>query len=242
MGYILIKGESLDYIYSVDYRSLDEVEEEYCDFFSSSRWTHIASDADIHLFRAYPGTNLMYSDRETTIEKHNSLIASMTHFIIPLVLITVLAWIGVMLSSGILDSKMSILNFKNRLLEEKIMNKVAINYWNAYWKEQKKPRSVCAWQFGANPDTLAQLVIDGKKTASCSGYLFYELENEPIPTTGDYSVILNSKNQPVAIIKTTQVDVMPMNEVPEDFAIAEGEDDRTYQYWWDAHEAFLEMN
>ncbi|MNL80589.1 ASCH domain protein [compost metagenome] len=32
---------------------------------------------------------------------------------------------------------------------------------------------------------------------------------------------------------------MPMNEVPEAFAIAEGEGDRTYQYWRDAHEKFF---
>lgn len=127
----------------------------------------------------------------------------------------------------------------NRLLGVSIMNEAAINYWNTYWKEQEKPQSVSAWQFGASPDKLAQLVIDGKKTATCSSYLLYELENEPIPTTEDYSIILNSKNQPVAIIKTTQVDVMPMNEVPEEFAFAEGEGDRTYRYWWDVHEAFF---
>lgn len=32
---------------------------------------------------------------------------------------------------------------------------------------------------------------------------------------------------------------MPMNEVPEEFAIAEGEGDRTYQYWKDAHVKFF---
>lgn len=120
------------------------------------------------------------------------------------------------------------------------MNEAASAYWEAYWKGQEKPKSVTAWQFGDDPDTLAQLVVDGIKTATCSGYVFYELENEPLPTTRDYSVILNSKEQPVAIIKTTNVDIMPMNEVPEAFAIAEGEGDRTYQYWWDVHVAFFE--
>lgn len=120
------------------------------------------------------------------------------------------------------------------------MNKAANEYWEAYWKGQEIPESVTAWQFGDNPDYLAQLVVDGIKTATCSGYIFYELENEPLPTTEDYSVILNSKDQPVAIIKTTHVEIMPMNEVSETFAIAEGEGDRTYQYWWDVHEEFFE--
>ena len=73
MGYTLEKGESSDYIYSVDYRSLKEdEEEEYFDFFSSSGWSHIASEADIHLFRAHPGTKPIYTDRDTTVEKYKN--------------------------------------------------------------------------------------------------------------------------------------------------------------------------
>lgn len=119
------------------------------------------------------------------------------------------------------------------------MNETATTYRESYWKGREQSKSVTAWQFGADPDTLAQLVVEGIKTATCSGYLFYELENEPLPTTEDYSVILNSQEEPVAIIKTTNVDIMPMNEVPESFAIAKGEGDRTYQYWWDVHEEFF---
>ncbi|MFB7642064.1 ASCH domain-containing protein [Peribacillus butanolivorans] len=119
------------------------------------------------------------------------------------------------------------------------MNQAAQEYWNEYWKNQNQPQSVSAWQFGADPDYLAQLVIDGSKTATCSGYIFYELENEPLPTTEDYSIILNSDDKPVAIIKTVEVTLTPMSEVTEEFAIAEGEGDRTYKYWWEAHEKFF---
>jgi uncharacterized protein YhfF len=62
-----------------------------------------------------------------------------------------------------------------------MMNQASLNYWNSYWKEQEKPERVTAWQFGGNPDYLAQLVIDGVKKATCSGYAFYEVENEPFP-------------------------------------------------------------
>ncbi len=71
---------------------------------------------------------------------------------------------------------------------------------------------------------------------------FYELENEPLPTANDYSIILNSNDEPVAIIKTIEVTVTPMNEVSEEFAIAEGEGDRTYNYWRDTHVLFLQRN
>lgn len=119
------------------------------------------------------------------------------------------------------------------------MNQLAQKYWNKYWGENEKPKSVSAWQFGAPPDYLAQLVIDGVKTATCSGHIFYELDNEPLPAINDYSIILNSQDEPVAIIKTIEVTVTPMNEVPEEFAIAEGEGDRTYDYWRKAHIKFF---
>lgn len=119
------------------------------------------------------------------------------------------------------------------------MNQASEVFWNDYWKNKNKPQSVSAWQFGAEPDYLAQLVVDGIKTATCSGHIFYEIENEPLPTTEDYNIILNSEDQPVAITKTVEVTIVPMNEVSEEFAIAEGEGDRTYQYWWDAHEHFF---
>lgn len=81
--------------------------------------------------------------------------------------------------------------------------------------------------------------MDGIKTATCSGYVFYEEENEPLPSVGDYSIILSSEDEPLAIIQTVKVEVLPMNEVSEEFAISEGEGDRTYTYWWDAHEKWL---
>lgn len=81
--------------------------------------------------------------------------------------------------------------------------------------------------------------MDGIKTATCSGLVFYEMENEPLPSVGDYSIILNSRDEPLAIIQTIDVNIMPMNEVPEDFAFAEGEGDRTYQYWKETHKKFF---
>ncbi|MGG0726166.1 ASCH domain-containing protein [Bacillus mycoides] len=119
------------------------------------------------------------------------------------------------------------------------MNPLARTYWDTYWGNNEKPKSVMAWQFGDSPDYLAQLVIDGVKTATCSSHIFYELENEPLPTTKDYSIILNSQDEPVAIIKTIEVTVTPMNEVTEEFAIAEGEGDLTYNYWRDTHIQFF---
>lgn len=117
------------------------------------------------------------------------------------------------------------------------MNEAAQTYWDDYWKDEEKPALVSAWMFGVSPNELAQLVIDEKKTATCSGHVFYELENERLPEVGEYSIILNGTEQPVAIIKIVEVTLVPMNEVSEEFAIAEGEG--PYQAWKSAHVEFF---
>jgi len=119
------------------------------------------------------------------------------------------------------------------------MNVLAQKYWDTYWGINETPLSVTSWQFGGIPDELAQLVKDGVKSATCSLHLHYELENEPLPKVDDYSIVLNSKDEPVCIIRTSNVKIVPMNKVPFDFAYAEGEGDRTYDHWRKVHIEFF---
>ncbi|MGP4060188.1 ASCH domain-containing protein [Halobacillus sp. H74] len=119
------------------------------------------------------------------------------------------------------------------------MNDTAKKYWEDYWQGKEKPSTVTAWAFGVEADHLARLVMDGVKTATCSSREAYRIESEPLPKKEDHSIILNSSDEPVAIIKTTNVDIVPFNEVSEEFARAEGEGNRSYQYWWDAHVKFF---
>ena len=92
------------------------------------------------------------------------------------------------------------------------------------------------WAFGVDADLLAQLVLHGEKTATASAYPLYELENEPLPEVGVYSVILDSKDQAVCVIQTTRVSITPFCEVSETHAYREGEGDRSLRYWREAHE------
>lgn len=105
MGYTLEKGENKDYIYTIDYRSLHaDEQDEYFDFFFNSGWSHVSSSADIHLFRARPGTKPIYTDPDTTIDKYEHLSGSMVKFAASLFILTALSWGGALLSSGILHS------------------------------------------------------------------------------------------------------------------------------------------
>ncbi|TWT14689.1 ASCH domain-containing protein [Streptococcus sp. sy010] len=92
-----------------------------------------------------------------------------------------------------------------------------------------------AWQFGAEPDQLAQLVLDGKKTATASAYDEYLLHDEPLVKVGDHSIILNSQDDPVCMIRTTKVTVVPFKEVSAEHADKEGEGDRSLAYWRQVH-------
>ena len=107
------------------------------------------------------------------------------------------------------------------------------------WKKSGLTGEYEAWAFGGAPDKLAKLVLEGTKTATCSAYELYQVENEPIPQVGDYSVILDSKDNAVCIIQTTKIYIAPYSSCSKEHAYKEGEGDRSLQYWKDVHEEFF---
>ncbi len=65
-----------------------------------------------------------------------------------------------------------------------------------------------AYQFGAEADKLAALVLAGKKTAAASARDLYAAD-EPLPQVGAYGVILNGADEPVCVTYTDAVEVQP---------------------------------
>lgn len=114
--------------------------------------------------------------------------------------------------------------------------------WNIFIRENdlhEIANDYEAWSFGSASDELAHLVEIGTKTATSSAYPLYELKNEPLPLSGAYSVILDSKGNAVCVIKTSKVSIVPFDEVTEDHAYKEGEGDRSLSYWREVHEKFF---
>ena len=107
------------------------------------------------------------------------------------------------------------------------------------WKRSGLAGTYEAWSFGEAPDKLAGLVLQGIKTATCSAYDLYLINNEPLPKAGDYSVILNSNEEAVCIIKTLKVYVTAFDQVSAEHAFKEGEGDRSLEYWRKIHINFL---
>lgn len=96
-----------------------------------------------------------------------------------------------------------------------------------------------AWAFGDDADALAQLVAQGVKTATSSAYALYALEEEALPQAGQYSVILDSREEAVCILRTDKVYVERFDRISAHHAYREGEGDRSLVYWRKVHEAFF---
>ncbi|MBS0448996.1 MAG: ASCH domain-containing protein [Proteobacteria bacterium] len=86
-------------------------------------------------------------------------------------------------------------------------------------------------------NALADLVVRGIKRATAGLVWSYEAAGLPIPTAGDLSVVTTWHGEPVCIIETTRVDIVPFCDVTAEFAATEGEGDKSLAYWRRAHEA-----
>lgn len=119
-------------------------------------------------------------------------------------------------------------------------------FWHAYIatlpEDAEPPKEYEAWGFGDSSemrDQLGALVEKGIKTATCCSLQGLELTNEPVPQEGELSIIIDGRGEPLCIIETISVEIKPYNEVSTDFAHAEGEGDRSLEYWREAHKRFF---
>lgn len=112
--------------------------------------------------------------------------------------------------------------------------------WEAFVRENNIDEcDYEVWAFGMEADLLAHLVAAGEKTATTSAYSLYELENKPLPTIGEYSIILDSKDNAVCVIQTNKVTVLPFYAVSAEHAFKEGEGDKSLAFWREVHEKFF---
>ncbi len=107
------------------------------------------------------------------------------------------------------------------------------------WERSGLSGEYDAWSFGSAPDELADLVVRGVKKATSSAFALYELEGEGIPQPGDCSVILDSEDNAVCVIRDVRVLVIPFNEMTSELAALEGEGDCSLQYWKKVHTDFF---
>jgi uncharacterized protein YhfF len=88
-------------------------------------------------------------------------------------------------------------------------------------------------------DALAALVVAGTKRATAALVWAHEAEAKPIPKPGALSVVTLFSGEPVCIIETASVEIVPFSEVDAEFAATEGEGDGSLTYWQRVHTEFF---
>jgi uncharacterized protein YhfF len=97
----------------------------------------------------------------------------------------------------------------------------------------------CFGDSEALAEQLAQLVLLGRKRATASLVWSFEAEGKPLPRPGHLSIVKTWAGQPLCVIETTRVDVLPFEQVGAAFAHEEGEDDGSLASWRRNHQAFF---
>lgn len=89
------------------------------------------------------------------------------------------------------------------------------------------------WTFGIDTDKLVSLVLEGKKTATTSLY-----EYDSLPTLGELSILTDSNNNDICILKTKKVIVTEFKNITWDIAKLEGEN-ISLEEWRKVHKDFF---
>jgi len=98
-----------------------------------------------------------------------------------------------------------------------------------------------AWSFGDDArlaDELLGLVLAGRKTGTSTALAEFTSADEPLPRVGDVSIVLDSAGDPRALLRTTEIAVVPFDQVGAEHAAAEGEDDLSLESWRREHEVY----
>jgi uncharacterized protein YhfF len=103
--------------------------------------------------------------------------------------------------------------------------------------QEPLPRAEFAFP-GPLRDRLVAAILDGSKTATTSLLHEYEHFGEPLPRAGSRSELIDSADEPVAVIETVEVRVVPLADVDLAHARDEGEGHETVAAWRAGHERF----
>jgi uncharacterized protein YhfF len=93
---------------------------------------------------------------------------------------------------------------------------------------------------GPERDSGVAAILAGEKTALTGLLQILQHAGEPVPEPGQRFAVLDSAGQTAAVIELTEVRVIPISDVDDDYDRAEG---RGYvdaaQWWRTAHEEFF---
>ncbi|GAB3965264.1 hypothetical protein GCM10029978_027610 [Actinoallomurus acanthiterrae] len=92
---------------------------------------------------------------------------------------------------------------------------------------------------GPERDRGVAAILSGHKTALTGLHELYEHAGEAVPRTGQRYSVLDSDGRPAVTIELVEVRVVPIKEIDDDFARAEGRGYADVAEWRAAHEEFF---
>ena len=120
---------------------------------------------------------------------------------------------------------------------------------DAFWKECREIADIETTEYHAstfsNPamskvtEEIAELARLGQKRGTAQLEIDFELTGVARREVGDYWVILNTANEPVCLVRITNIDVIPFEAVSAEFAASEGEGDLSWDYWATVHRRYF---
>lgn len=96
--------------------------------------------------------------------------------------------------------------------------------------------------YGDSPalsEALLALIRVGRKRAGTGLLWAYEAEGEATPKVGEIEIVVDHRNEPAIVTRTTCVQVISYAEVTAEYASIEGEGDGSLAFWREAHWAFF---
>ncbi len=124
----------------------------------------------------------------------------------------------------------------------------AERYWRQFLaslpaSRPRPERYLEAFRFGTRPEgarAIAELVLRGIKASTGSLLWSYEFDGKRLPRVGDLSIFTDATGHPLGVIETTEVRILPLDEVDARFAYEGGEDDRSLESWRRMYTSYVE--
>ena len=119
----------------------------------------------------------------------------------------------------------------------------------AYWSKMRDEMGIVAADYHActfadtalsqNVDMIGNLAVTGQKKATAHLLLDFERNGVTRRVPGDYWVVLGAALLPLCLVRVTEVEVKPFDQVGEETAIAEGEGDLSLTHWATVHRRYF---
>ena len=101
---------------------------------------------------------------------------------------------------------------------------------NPYYKNKKIPESFYFCDNERDANDCAKLVIQKEKQATAPSLWSFEVNNEELTKVGELNIVTDWNRTSIAIIITTEIKLTPYNKINIQFAVLEGEGDKSLNY------------